>query len=140
MKFYIGSSFKNCDKVNEISEKLENNGWIHTYNWAKNIIGNETKEDLIEFSKLEKQAIIDSDVIIIILPAGRGTHIELGMALALNKKVFLCSFNKDDFNIENTVNFYEIPEITKIVGNTDDIINRITNDSKKYTKKIGGIK
>ena len=124
MKFYIGSGFKNFE-LNIISEKLINLGHIHTYNWAKNIIENETIEDMIRASELEKQAIIDSDVVIIILPAGRGTHIELGMALALNKKVYLYSKDGKDFELENTVNFYEIPEITKVIGSINDLVEKI---------------
>lgn len=100
MKFYIGSGMKNCELVNYYSKKLEEKGWKHTYNWAKNINGDETIKDLIEYSKLEQQGIIDSDVVIILLPAGRGTHIELGMALALNKKIFLCSETKEEFSIK----------------------------------------
>lgn len=46
-----------------------------------------------------------------------GAHIELGMALALNKKVILCSSTEEEFSIENTVAFYELPRITKLVGN-----------------------
>ena len=125
MKFYIGSGFLNFELVNIISEKLINLGHIHTYNWAKNIIENETIEDMIRASELEKQAIIDSDVVIIILPAGRGTHIELGMALALNRKVYLYSKDGKDFELENTVNFYEIPEITKVIGSINDLVEKI---------------
>ncbi len=35
MKFYIGSSFKNCGLVNYFLEKLEPNGWKYTYNLSK---------------------------------------------------------------------------------------------------------
>ena len=104
---------------------MEENGWRHTYNWAKNINYEETVEDLIEYSKLEKKGIIDSDVVIILLPAGRGSHIELGMAIALNKKIILCSATKEDFSIENTVGFYELPNIVKLVGNADENIKEI---------------
>ena len=125
VKFYIGSGFKNCELVNYYSKILEENGWEHTYNWAKNISNDETIEDLIEYSKLEQKGIIEADVVIILLPAGRGTHIELGMALALNKKIFLCSTTKDEFSIENTVNFYQLPQCQKIIGNADDTIKQI---------------
>lgn len=125
MKFYIGSGFKNSDLVNYVSEKLSAEGWEHTYNWAKNVIENETLEDLIQFSILEQQAIMDSDVVIILLPAGRGTHIELGMALTLNKKIYLYSNDGKDFDIENTVNFYQLPNIHRLVGNIDDMIKEI---------------
>lgn len=127
MKFYIGSGMKNCELVNYYSKILEENGFNHTYNWTKNISNYETIEDLIEYSKLEQKGIRDADVVIILLPAGRGTHIELGMALELNKKIFLCSNTDDEFSIENTVNFYQLPQIERLVGNTDDIIKQILN-------------
>ena len=74
---------------------------------------------------------MESDIVIILLPAGRGTHIELGMALALNKKIFLCSSNKDEFSTENTVNFYQLPEIIRLVGNDDENIRKILDMVKK---------
>ena len=125
MNFYVGSGMKNCELVNYYSKILEEKGWKHTYNWAKNINGDETIKDLIEYSKLEQQGIIDSDVVIILLPAGRGTHIELGMALALNKKIFLCSETKEEFNIKNTVNFYQLPNIVRLVGTADENLKEI---------------
>ena len=125
MDFYVGSGMKNCELVNYYSKKLEEKGWKHTYNWAKNINGDETIKDLIEYSKLEQQGIIDSDVVIILLPAGRETHIELGMALALNKKIFLCSENKEEFSIKNTVNFYQLPNIVRLVGTANENLKEI---------------
>lgn len=126
MKFYIGSGFKNADLVNEFSEKLQSHGWEHTFNWTKYISDYETIEDLIKYSELEQKGIEESDAVIIILPAGRGTHIELGMAIALKKKIYLYSSRKEEFDIENTVNFYQLPSIEKIVGEIDDAINEIT--------------
>lgn len=125
MKFYIGSGFKNCELVNDYSKTLEENGWHHTYNWAKNFSNNETIDDLIEYAKLEQRGIMDADVVIILLPAGRGTHIELGMALALNKKIFLCSSTEEEFSVENTVNFYQLPNIIRVVGTANENINQI---------------
>ena len=131
MKFYIGSGFKNAKLVNELASQLLQSGWQHTYNWANSILEKETKEDMIRFSQLEQQAILDSDVIIILLPAGRGTHIELGMALAFEKKIYLCSTQQEAFQIENTVNFYELPQIRKIVGNIEEISSKIIEDNKQ---------
>lgn len=126
MKFYIGSGLKNAKLVNEFSEKLQKIGWKHTYNWTENVKGNETIEDLIEYATVEQKAIKESDVVIIILPAGRGTHVELGMAIALNKKVYLYSNKKEEFDVENTVAFYNLPSIQKIFGDIDYAIKEIT--------------
>lgn len=131
MKFYIGSSFKNSELVNYYSRVLEENGWQHTYNWANNVIEYETFENLIEFSRLEQKGISDADVVIILLPGGRGTHIELGISLALNKKIYLCSNDKEDFSCENTVNFYVLPEIQKLVGSADENLRKIINMEKR---------
>lgn len=126
MKFYIGSGLKNGKIVNEFSKRLQNYGWEHTYNWAEKEIGNETMEDLIKYATLEQKAIEESDVVIIILPAGRGTHIELGMAIALNKKIYLYSNSTEEFDQKNIVAFYQLQSVQKIVGDIDDAINEMT--------------
>ena len=81
MKFYIGSGMKNCELVNYYSKILKEKGWEQTYDWVKNVSDDVSIDDMIGYAKLEKQAIVSSDVVIILLPAGRGAHIELGMAL-----------------------------------------------------------
>lgn len=129
MKFYIGSSFKNYKLVNILAEKLKEYGWEHTYNWANSIQEAESKEDLIAYSMHEQKGIFDSDVVIILLPGGRGTHIELGMALAWGKKIYLYSANGEEFKIENTVNFYQIPEIIKMTGSIDDAIQKMIKEN-----------
>ena len=127
MKFYIGSELKNYKLVNYYAKILKENGLEETYNWVKNIKNDITKKDLEKYAKEETQAIVNSDIIIILLPAGRGTHVELGMALALNKKIFLCSETNEEFNIKNTVAFYELPNIIKLVGTPDENIKKIIN-------------
>ena len=127
MKFYIGSSLKNVDIVNYYSRMLEEKGWEHTYNWTKNLSENETVNDLKQSSKLELEGIIDSDSVIILLPAGRGTHVELGMSIALNKKIFLCANNKEEFGLENPVNSYYFSNIIKLVGTPDKNLKEILN-------------
>ena len=135
MNFYIGSGMKNCKLVNQYSKILEENGWYHTYNWAKNVNDNETREDLINSSKLEYQAIADSEVIIILLPAGRGTHVELGIAWALNKKIYLCDETKNEFNIENTVNFYQLPSIVRLTGTVEENLKEIIDSNQLSNKQ-----
>lgn len=125
MNFYIGSGMKNCELVNYYAKELKRNGLNQTYNWVENINEDVSIEDMTSYAKLESQGIIDSDVVIILLPAGRGAHIELGMAIALNKKIFLCSETNEEFSIENTVAFYGLPNIVKLIGTADDNISKI---------------
>ena len=125
MKFYVGSGMKNSKLVDQYAQLLKENGWKQTHDWVKNISDDISKEDMVKYASLESQGIMDADVVIMLLPGGRGAHIELGMAMALNKKIFLCSTTKEEFSIENTVAFYELPKITQLVGNADDNVKKI---------------
>lgn len=135
MKFYIGTSFKNVDLMNKVADKLKQHGWTHTYNWAEEATGEETIEDLIKFSVLERKAIEESDAVIILLPAGRGTHVELGMALALNKQVYLWQESGKEFEPEDTVNFYYAPGIIRVVGAIEDAMDKIIKSQESYAKQ-----
>lgn len=127
MKFYIGSGLKNSEQVSYYAEVLKKNGWEHTYNWVGKKSDDISLDDIVKYAQLESQAIIDSDVVIILQPAGRGTHIELGMALALKKKIFLCG-DKEGFDIKNTVAFYELPSVIQLTGTRDENLKRIMED------------
>jgi nucleoside 2-deoxyribosyltransferase len=125
MKFYIASSFKNIDKVKYVSKKLKDKGYIHTYDWTinKNVT---TLEELKEIGQKEKNAVMESDFVVILLPGGKGTHIELGIALGQGKKIFLYSPDGAIDNFETTSTFYHLPDVEKCYGALDDLLNNIT--------------
>lgn len=136
MNFYVGSGMKNCELVTYYAEKLIEKGWHQTYDWVKNIDGDISIEDMVEYATLEKQGVADADVVIILLPAGRGAHIELGMALALGKKLFLCAQQENDFSIENTVAFYELPSVEKLTGTKEENITEIIKVMSQEKNKV----
>ena len=132
MKVYIGAKFGNMDKVISLSKKLEEKGIINNYNWALDLKEEETEEDLIESAKKELEAIKNSDSVIFLLPLGRGSHVELGMALACNKQVILCSESAELLK-NDPINFYKLPDIIKIIDSYDVIEDKIISllsDSK----------
>lgn len=47
------------------------------------------------------------------------------MALALGKKIFLCTDRKAEFDVENTVNFYQLSEIVRLVGTAEENVKKI---------------
>ena len=67
----------------------------------------------------------DAEVVILLLPGGRGTHVELGLALALGKKVFLCAGDAEAFAPENTVAFYQLPGVVRLAGTDRENLERI---------------
>lgn len=129
-KFYVASSFKNVKSVHYVTSQLVAKGYIHTYDWTKNVNARKTHtstlEDLIEIGQHEMKAVMESDFIVVLLPGGKGTHIELGMALGHKKKIFLYSQDGAINNLENTSTFYHLPEVEKCYGTLDNLLEKVT--------------
>ncbi|WP_088104211.1 group-specific protein [Halalkalibacter urbisdiaboli] len=124
-KFYVASSFKNIDTVRSVSKQLINKGYIQTYDWTKNEKAS-TLKDLKDIGQLEKSAVMEADFLIVILPAGKGSHIELGIALGQGKRIYVYSPSNEVNNVETTSTFYHVPEVKTIIGSIDDIVEIVT--------------
>ena len=124
-KFYVASSFKNVVIVRHISKQLIDKGYIQTYDWTKNDRAS-TIEDLKEIGQQEKNAVMDADFIIVLLPAGKGSHIEFGIALGQGKRIYLYSANDDVNNFETTSTFYHLSNVEKCVGTIEELIELVT--------------
>ncbi|UAL48264.1 group-specific protein [Sutcliffiella horikoshii] len=123
-KFYIASSFSNIEKVREVSSLLKNKGFIQTYDWTQNERA-ATLEDLKEIGEKERIAVLEADFLIVLLPAGKGSHIEFGIALGQGKKIYLFSENDDIDNFETTSTFYHLDNVEKIVGTVEELMEKI---------------
>lgn len=124
MKFYVASSFTNIDSVRRVSEILKKRGLIHSYDWTQNDRAS-TVQQLVQFGLYEKHAVIESDILIVLLPAGKGSHVELGIALGHGKKVFLYSPTDEVIQFDKTSTFYHLPEVEIVIGTIDDLINTV---------------
>lgn len=123
-KFYIASSFNNIEKVREVSIRLKDKGFIQTYDWTQNERA-ATLEDLKEIGEKERIAVLEADFLIVLLPAGKGSHIEFGIALGQGKKIYLFSENDDIDNFETTSTFYHLDNVEKIMGTVDELVKRV---------------
>ncbi|MGD6776743.1 MULTISPECIES: nucleoside 2-deoxyribosyltransferase [Bacillaceae] len=124
-KFYIASSFSNIEKVREVSSLLKNRGFTQTYDWTRNERAN-TLEDLKVIGSKELSAVLEADFLIVLLPAGKGSHIEFGIALGQGKKIYLFSENDDIDNFETTSTFYHLDNVEKIMGAIEDLVKRVS--------------
>ncbi|MBX0359566.1 group-specific protein [Halobacillus sp. Nhm2S1] len=129
-KFYVASSFKNIDDVRYVSDYLEKHGFIHTYDWTRNERAS-SFEDLKQIGTLEKEAVQEADFLIVILPAGKGSHIEFGIALAEGKRIFLHSPNDEVSQFETTSTFYHLTEVIKSVGDLSDLLKLVNCYGKR---------
>jgi predicted Rossmann-fold nucleotide-binding protein len=130
MNFYVASSFQNKEVVREVSLQLKQIGWHHTYDWTQNERAI-SLEALQKIGLIEKQAIANSDVVVVILPGGKGSHIELGLAIAWQKKTFLYSPNLEATDMQTTSTFYHLPEVQICKGSIEELIATIGISSFK---------
>ena len=128
--FYIASSFRNIDAVRYVSERLVTEGFIQLYDWTKNAIAHDaetfTLQDLQYIGQKEKQAVFDADIVIVILPGGKGTHVELGIALGCGKRIILYAADGEINNPAASSTFYHLPEVEKCQGTLDDLLDMVT--------------
>ena len=92
MKFYIAAALDNAEYADSVAAALTAAGHEQTFNWRDGLetdIEKITGDYLRERAELERCGVEGADLIAGILPGGRGTHMELGMALALNKRIVL---------------------------------------------------
>ena len=122
MKFYISSSYENRDLVRVASFLFSQNEFTNTYDWTFNEKA-ETFEEFRIIGEEEKAGILEADFFVMILPAGKGSHVELGMAIATNKRIYLYSPDEEIYNLENTETYYFLPEVRPFVGGMAEFIS-----------------
>lgn len=118
MKFYISSGFENTELVRHAAELLTEQGWTHTCDWTKFDVPSKTDSDSLQrIGEREYAGIKSADVVFVFMPRGRGTHIELGMAIALNKTIYLYHPDDSFFSCdEDTCAFYWLPQVCRLSG------------------------
>lgn len=124
MKFYIASSLKNIENVRQVANNLKARGFLHTYDWTTHtIIDSINKLRII--GQEEVSGVLAADVVIVMLPAGKGSHVELGIALGAGKKIYLYSSTNELNDIESTCSFYHVDSVEQRIGSLDDLISSI---------------
>lgn len=131
MKFYIASKLENFKQVQILAERLKNYGWKHTYDWT--VHGSTKKidvETLKSIAQKETDGVKNADVVIILTPQGKGTHVELGMAIALNKIVYIYHVDDSYFRCDdNTSAFYWLPNVNHFIGNIEMLVEKLHTDN-----------
>lgn len=125
--FYIASGLANWEKVNEVKQILTGFGLRHTYDWTLN----EKPANLERLRSIgldEQKAVQEADIVIVLLPGGKGTHVELGMALAHNKPVFLYSSDQAAFDLDQASTFYYVDRITRVVGTVEELVRVVIGE------------
>ncbi|NSW92755.1 MAG: nucleoside 2-deoxyribosyltransferase [Firmicutes bacterium] len=118
MKFYIASKLENAARVALLAKVLKSMGWQHTYDWTTHgSVKDQGEQRLQEVAENEIKGVAVADIVIVVLPGGRGTHAELGAAIALKKTIVIWAETEAHFEQDDrTCAFYWNTCITRVVG------------------------
>lgn len=86
-KFYLATRKDRATHAEKLLEALKSRGWERTFTWAGE--DKAGSEEYPELALAELAGVCEADVLIVLLPGGFGTHVEIGAALALGKPVIL---------------------------------------------------
>lgn len=116
MKYYIASRLENWEQVRALKARLDKHHEC-TYDWTIHGSVQMAPPDVIErVAQAEAEGVAKADKLFVLLKGGRGTHVELGIAIGLGKPVYLISNNpEDDFGTTGkTCAFYHHPLVRKV--------------------------
>ncbi|MFN4215266.1 MULTISPECIES: nucleoside 2-deoxyribosyltransferase [Exiguobacterium] len=124
MHYYIGSGFNNIENVRRLRDLLTAQGHTHTYDWMRNARA-DSVDVLRDIGEKERDAIKNSDFVVILLPAGKGSHVELGIAIGSGVPVFLHDTTDSMTNVETTSTFYHVAHVVQLSGDLEDVPTQV---------------
>lgn len=143
IKVYIATGLDNHAEHNQLRDELAKLDVHLTYDWT--VHGPVWREGLArikEVSQLELEGVRNADVVVVIrshVGQGRGTHVELGAALAYGIPVVILSkAPTDDFGaVSSTCAFYHHPcVVAKLTIHCPDDIRMGWSDIARQIKAI----
>ncbi len=116
MKYYIATSLTRARDHNLIRDALKSLKHELSYDWTHHgSVKSVSLERLQEVAILELNGVLESDFVVVLLPGGHGTHLELGFALGSGKKVFLHTEDPSLFELGPQTNaFYHHPNLIRL--------------------------
>lgn len=95
MRYYIATKLENSKSHNELRDYLASLGHQCTYDWTFHgpvwTLGYQACQEVAD---RELEGVECASVVIVLTPAGRGTHVEFGAALGLKKIIIFFSENE----------------------------------------------
>jgi nucleoside 2-deoxyribosyltransferase len=113
-KYYLSTRKDRSRLAALLEEALKSSGWERTYTWTD--LG---RVDIAVYAKAalaELEGVRTADVLIVLLPGGFGTHVEIGAALALGKPVILHSPDRETLETPYPCIFHYHPGVRLIVS------------------------
>lgn len=118
-RIYLATGLQNQDNYRAAREVIMKAGHEITYDWTLGFTErfDRTVQYLEDTSKEEVKGVLSADLVVAMLPGGRGTHAELGMAIA--KEIPVIFYSPKSALMMPTIEtcaFYWHPGVLKCTG------------------------
>lgn len=116
-KVYIATKLENHAQHNELRDLLVERGIDLSYDWtAHGPVWERGEECIRTVANLEARGVLKADLCIVLWPGGRGTHVEMGIAIGAGVPVLFYSPEPDrHFHAHpDTCAFYHAQGVTRI--------------------------
>ena len=142
MIFYIASGLENAANVRKAAEILKSLGHEQSYDWTVHgDVRAQGAQRLLQVAKSESEAIMRSDLVLVLLPGARGTHTELGLAIGSahpGERIWVWSQTGEHFaSDERTCAFYWHPCVRRFTGAFDGVVQAIEQEFSHNTPVEG---
>ncbi len=140
--YYIASRYRNKEQVLELAEKIRATGksvycFVETYDNKEDSIKNDNPHEVMaqweaitdwrndphvkETHDRDLQALKDSETLVLLLPAGKSSHVEVGIGYGLGKKLIVVGEQKETESLYLIFSeFYEtIDDFIASIGKTN---------------------
>ena len=130
MTYYVASGVENAARVNEAAARLNALGHTRTYDWTRHgsvAAAPPKKKEQVALS--EARAVAEAELVLLLLPGGRGTHAELGLAIATaaqKRRILVFSESSAPFaGADGFCVFYHHPAVTRVVCSFEELLARL---------------
>jgi nucleoside 2-deoxyribosyltransferase len=118
-RFFLSTRKDRSAEANSLSAALKDRGWERTFEWKDE--DGEGTESHAAIAVAELKGVRDADVLVVLLPGGYGTHVEIGAALALGKPIVLHAPDRKTLETPYICVFHYHPGVKLIVSESLDV-------------------
>lgn len=118
-RFFLSTRKDRSAEADVLSASLKTHGWERTFAWKGEDGANTDGHAAIAVAEL--QGVRDADVLVVLLPGGYGTHVEIGAALALGKPVILHAPDRKTLETPYLCVFHYHPAVKLVISEPLDV-------------------
>lgn len=134
MRVYIASRLENIEFVRQVISRLEEVGVGVTYDWTKHgSVQDEGLSRINDVAHFEAWGVRNADACIVLLPGGRGTHVELGIAIGRFVPVLIIAPVEGHLGSDGrTCAFYHSDDVVLVESDYYDDIDWVVEEIRDF--------